>query len=220
MKKLLTVLIGVLISYNAFGTAQDPDKIIYNGKKYMLHSNPLEFYFDKYPEKRPQSNIVSTGLARGYIAAFEVIDNQLFLKDIQVQIATKGSSKKKYRESWVSKFNDVFPDAAQKMKIDWFTGILVIPYGERKDYVHMGYASTYENYILLEFNNGNLTKEKRYNHEEYKNFKEKQFQVFKQTEKYKEIFDILMNEIENSEEFIDSFLRISNVEYTMIILDE
>ena len=33
---------------------------------------------------------------------------------------------------------------------DWYTGVLVIPRGRQVSYVHMGYGSTYERYVLLE----------------------------------------------------------------------
>ena len=52
-------------------TAQYPDKITYNGTEYSLNSNPLEPYFEKNPENRP--DMVSTALWRGYVGHFEII---------------------------------------------------------------------------------------------------------------------------------------------------
>lgn len=218
MRKLLVVLVGIFISLNAFGTAQYPDKIIYKGKEYMLHSNPMEFYFEKYPEKRPHGQVGSTALWRGYVATFELIDSQLFLKDIEVQTSTKDASTGESSYGWESKLCYVLPDTTQKMKIDWLTGLLVIPHGKMINYVHMGYGSTYSKYILLEFENGNLVKERRFNHKKYERFKDRQFQAFKQTEEYKRLRDDLMREQEMSEEFLDHFLRDFVIQYTSKIL--
>lgn len=86
MKRLLLTIIFTLFSgLKVFATAQFPDKINYNGKEYNLNSNPLEVYFEKNPNKRPKSEVRSSALWRGYVATFEIIDNQLFLKDIEIQ---------------------------------------------------------------------------------------------------------------------------------------
>ena len=38
----------------------------------------------------------------------------------------------------------------------WFTGSIDLPDGKQLEYVHMGFASTYERNILLRFENGKL----------------------------------------------------------------
>src|SRR5690554_7604266 len=78
MKKTLLLIltictIGILKADTAL-TAQYPDKIKFKGKEYNLNSNPLEPYFEKYPDKRPKGGIMSTALWRGYVAHFEIID--------------------------------------------------------------------------------------------------------------------------------------------------
>ncbi len=97
---------------------------------------------------------MSTALWRGYVATFEVKDNQLFLKDIEIQYHDT-TSKESYPYKWRSVINEVFPNN-EKIKIDWLTGLLVIPHGKLVNYVHMGYGSTYKNYILLEIDKGDL----------------------------------------------------------------
>lgn len=54
---------------------------------------------------------------------------------------------------WESVIEEVVPDGSI-LQIDWLTGILVLPYGDTMNYVHMGYRSTYSNYLLLEIKNG------------------------------------------------------------------
>jgi hypothetical protein len=217
MRTFLIIIFTLFLGLNVFATAQYPDKIIYNGKEYSLQSNPLEAYFEKNPDKRPQGGIMSTALWRGYIATFEVKDNQLFLKDIEIQYQDT-TSKESYNYKWKSVINEVFPNQ-KEIKIEWLTGLLVIPHGKLVNYVHMGYGSTYKNYILLEFDKGDLKKELNYKYKEYEKFKEIQFQAFKQTEEYKKIKTDLQKD-GSTDEFIDSFLKSFVTEYTSKILTD
>lgn len=219
MRALSILVLFLGVNLVVFGTAQYPDKIIYNGKEYMLHSNPLEGYFEKYPEKRPQEGF-STALWRGYVATFEIRDNQLYLKDIEVMNGSKQNKDGYWETLWKSVKDEVFPNN-ELVKIDWMSGLLILPYGKEINYVHMGYGSIYKNYILLEIDNGDLTKEKQLKSKQYEKFKEKQFQAFKKTDEYKKIKEDLKKEGENySDEFIDSFLRSYVIEYTSKILIE
>jgi len=181
----------------------------------------MEKYFEKFPDKRPQGKgkvkVTSSSLWRGYIATFEIKDNQLYLKDIEIEVAKK--VKKDYELSWKSVLNKVFPKKGL-VKIDWLTGLLVLPEGELVNYVHMGYASTYEHYVLLEFENGNFKSEKQFGYEEYEKFKEKQFQAFKKTDEYEKLKEDLKKEGDNSDAFIENFLRIFVIDYSSKILVE
>jgi len=214
---LLTIILTLFSGLKVFATAQFPDKINYNGKEYNLNSNPLEVYFEKNPNKRPKSEVRSSALWRGYVATFEIIDNQLFLKDIEIQYrdtTSKGSN----NSNWKSVLNEVFADQ-KNIQVDWYTGLLVLPQGKVVNYVHMGYGSTYQHYTILELNKGVLTQEKQFKSKAYEKFKEKQFQVFKQTEDYSKMKSDLLQK-GNSEEFIDSFLRSYVTEYTSKILTD
>jgi hypothetical protein len=219
LKRLLIILLTLFFGQSVFATAQSPDRIIYNGNEYALHSNPLESFFEKNPEKRPEGGIISTGLWRGYIATFEIRDKQLFLKDIEIMLEDTTKSENNRNYIWKSVIDKVFPNQ-NEIKIDWLTGILVIPQGKLVNYVHMGYASTYENYILLEIDKGDLKNEKHFDAIEYEKFKERQFQAFKKTEEYKKISESLRKEGRSSRKFIDSFLKIYVIEYSSKILTE
>lgn len=212
MKYILTIIFNLFIGLSAFATAQFPDKIIYNGKEYKLHTNPMEEYFQKYPEKRPKKASISTALWRGYVATFEVRNGQVYLKDIQIEVYDTTS----LNYIWQSVLKDVFPEQ-KEIKIDWLTGILVIPHGKMVNYVHMGYGSTYKKYILLEIDKGDLKKEKRFNHKVYSKFKERQFEAFRQTEEYKKLKEELKKD-GSSDEMIDNFLKSYVVQYSSKIL--
>ena len=220
IKKLFlftALFFALLSSNNIFATAQAPDKIIIKGEKKNLFSNPMEAYFVLNESKRPKTSIRSTALWRGYIATFEVIENELFVIDIEIEI--KDETKESFDTILKSVFKEIFEDN-QKVKVDWLNGILVIPYGERISYVHMGYGSTYEFYTLLEIQNGNLTKEMNFGYKEYEIFKEKQFQVFKTSEKYLELKKMMKKQGEKNQNSIDSFIKYFVIEYTSKILDD
>lgn len=217
MRMFLTIILTLFFGVNVFATGQEPDRIIYKGQEYMLFSNPLETYFKKYPDKRPTRGFESTDLWRGYIATFEVRNNRLFLKDIQIEVADSASSEK-YKGKWISVLNEVFPNR-KNIKIDWLTGLLVIPHGKRLRYVHMGYGSIHESYTLLEFDKGQFRKEKSFDYKEYEEFKERQFQAYKKTEEYAKIKQDLQRE-DRSDELIDSFIRNGIIGYSSKILTE
>ncbi len=217
MKSLLFFLLTTIFGLNVFATAQYSDKIVYKGKEFNLNSNPLESYFDKYPAKRPKDGVMSTALWRGYVATFEIRDNQLFLKDIEIKLRDT-INKADNNFIWKSVISEVFPDQ-KNIKIDWFTGLLILPHGEIVNYVHMGYGSTYEQYTLMEVDQGDLKKEKQFNNKEYDEFKERQFQFFKKTDKYKQIKTDLQKD-GSSDDFIDSFLKDFVIDYTTKILTE
>jgi hypothetical protein len=219
MKPFLTSCIAILTSLCALATAQFPDKIIYNGKEYSLHSNPMEEYFRKYPDRKPKNGIMSTALWRGYVATFEIRDSQLFLKDIEIEVRDT-TGKEKYKTKWISAMKEVLPAGETSIKIDWLTGILVIPYGKIVDYVHMGYASTYENYILLEIQTGKLNKEKKFGYKDYTRFKDRQFEAFRKTDEYKKLKLDLLKKDGYTDEFVDSFLKDYIIAYTSRFFEE
>jgi len=222
MKTMMLKILLFLFGLEVFATAQLPDKIIYKGIEYDLFSNPLETYFEKNPNRKPNLNIggviiESSALWRGYVATFEIKDSIIFVKDIQIQYSDSTDGNGRVIK-WKSVLNEVFPEQ-QEIKADWVSGLLVLPFGKLINYVHMGYGSTYEDYILLEIDAGNLKLEKHFNYIEYGNFKERQFQSFKQTKEYKKIKRNLKNE-GNSKKFIDSFLKSYVTDYTSKILIE
>jgi hypothetical protein len=222
MRTLFVILLTILFSLKGFGTPQIEDKIIYNGKEYKLQTAPLfgiyymETYFKKYPDKRPKSELMSTGLHRGYVATFEVKENLLYLNDIEIEVYANG---KNFPTKWKSVKNEIFPN--QKLiKIDWVTGLLVLPFGKTVDCgKYYGDNWTYENYVLLEMNKGILKRVKQFSYTNFEKFKEKQFEAFKQTDEYEKI-KIDLQKKHLSDKQINSKLRNNVIEYSSKILVE
>ncbi len=199
-------------------TAQYPDKITYNGTEYNLNSNPLEPYFDKNPENRP--DMVSTALWRGYVGYFEIIDNELYLTDMKRPIGSYTDEDGNYQQKWVSIYRMYFP-RQDKVKIDWFSGILILPHGKMVEYVHQGYASTYSKYWLLEIENGTFNEARKYDNKEFVKFKKRQFEVFEKTEEYRKLYaEFKETDESNDDTFVKSFISDFVINYTTKFLTE
>ena len=219
LKKIFTITLIIFFNSFALATPQIPDNIIYKGEKYELHySFPMEGYFKTHPDKRPSgsSYVSCTALWRGYVATYAIKENQLYLKDIGIQDGEKSNGRGVHSTIWKSVMNEVFPN--QKLvKINWVTGLFVLPVGKWiYDPLIFG---KYENYIILEIENGILKREKEFTFEKYEEFKKQQFEAFKETEEYKK-----EKEKEKRKKFtderIDSMIQFSIIEYSTKMLVE
>jgi len=127
-------------------TAQVSERLIYGGKEIPLFTNPLSLYL-RQSEISFQSP--HTANWRGYVGTWEIIEilgtERLYLVGL--------SAHKTYEE--IVGVSDVFP-GYDKVFAHWFTGELRCPQGALLDYVHGGYASTYEYDLLMEFKQGVL----------------------------------------------------------------
>jgi len=211
-KKIFIIVLSFFLCSFVLGTPQMPDNIFYKGKKYcLLHNFPMDSYFKKYPEKHPRKDFyISTALKRGYLATFEIKENQLYVKDIESRIqGTKIDEKGKVVPNFKSVMNEVFPNK-KLVKINWVTGLFVLPVEKANLNVAYGDYPIYENYIILEIEKGILIREKELTHEEYVTFKKKQFEAFKKTEEYEKLITTFLKKSWTVEE-IDK-----NVEYMII----
>lgn len=127
-------------------TAQVSEKLIYGGKEIPLFSNPLSLYLK-------QTGITfespHTACWRGYVGTWEIIEilgvERLYLVSL--------SAHKTYED--LVGISDLFL-GYDKVFAHWFTGELRCPQGALLNYVHGGYASTYEYDLLMEFKQGVL----------------------------------------------------------------
>lgn len=217
---VLVVLVCGLFATQAFGTAQAPDKIWYEGKLYSMQTNPMEPYFAKNPGKRPKTKLMLSSLSRGYVATFELVDGDLYLRDFEVlTLESPNGPLDTMRSGMRSVIGEIVP-AGQKMKIDWFDGLLVLIHGKPVDYVHGGYLSTYENYILIEIAAGDLKQARTFDNKAYEAFKDRQFAEFKKTDDYKKLTEqFKKDQADNWDpKWTDSFIRRSVTNYTAKIL--
>ncbi|MCL2800978.1 MAG: hypothetical protein FWD28_04390 [Treponema sp.] len=144
-----------------FATVQRPDNIIYNGTEYYIDNYLMEEYFEKYPWKRPVGEWMSTGLWRGYVATYEIIDNELWLVDIKILdglYEIDGA----WDHKLVSVFNKYFI-GGNKIKLNWFNGLIGL--------YKSSYSNENEYYKLIEIIKGDVVKEFELNNKQYFKFR-------------------------------------------------
>jgi hypothetical protein len=136
-------------------TAQISERLIFEGQEVALLSNPLNDYF-ALGGSNPGFESTSTALWRGYVGTWEILNERLYLVELRGTLESGDDAS----------LESVFPGFKDSVFAHWFSGQLRIPQGRRLEYVHMGYASTYERDVLLTLQNGVvLTKEIRLNGE-------------------------------------------------------
>lgn len=212
MKTFVLFIIALFFTLKLFATPQIPDKLIYKGKEYKLLTFPLETYFKTHTDKRLEKKSLNTGLWRGYIATYEIKNNQLFLKDMSVMVNDPNSSHYTYK----SIIDKVFPNQ-KNIKVGWISGLLQVANGKRIETYPQIYGKIdYEHYLILEFDHGNFKKAIQLTYKQLDDFKDKQFQAFKKTEEYNKLVVKLKKHLTNFD--IDSVIRFDILEYTSTIL--
>ena len=135
--------------------AQKADLIVVDGVQMELYSNPLEEFWTRRHKKHPSFYEVDV-CRRGYIATWEIRENQLFLIDIDGIVEKQSFFG---RKSVKCTLKMLFPKSGKAgIKADWFSGKLRIPRGKMTQYEHSGYDSRFEKELILTIENGNLLK--------------------------------------------------------------
>ncbi|MBI1768265.1 MAG: hypothetical protein HYR67_07815 [Bacteroidetes bacterium] len=136
--------------------AQLPDKISLDGQQFDLYSNPLEQYWIRNDKKRPRF-LSAPNCQRGYVAHWEIKDNQFLLKAI-------GGTYEKWNvlsgyQGTLYTLKTFMPQAKDRpVKATWFSGRLRVPKGRMTLYEHQGYGSRFEKETIITIDKGNLTK--------------------------------------------------------------
>lgn len=219
MRALFTTILTIFFFSTVFGTLQRPDILIDidDGKEYVSpYVYPLERYFQKYPEKRPKRGkilpngymeieVLSSNLWRGYVATFVIKQNQLYLKDIEIEVR---DTIKKIDTNFKSVLNEIFPNQ-QLIKTDWMTGLLVLSKTMMMN----------DPRIIVEIDSGNVKKKIQLEYEKYREFEKKQVEAFMKTHEY-ETFKANLKKEGYDDEAIESILRGCIIEYSSKILVE
>jgi hypothetical protein len=124
-------------------TAQFGERLRFRGKQLAMCATPLDQYFAMGGAK-PSFAVTCTALWRGYVGDWEVVDDRLYLTGIDATLP----------DGMPATLSTVFPNYPDRVFAHWYSGTLRIPQGE---YVHAGYASVYEQDLLLKFEKGVLT---------------------------------------------------------------
>jgi len=215
---LSVISFGLAIAIpDVLATAQSGDILIVDGERHSIHTNPLEPLLKANPDMRPQSDIISSGLWRGYVATWEIVNGRLSLTDVEALRRKSGVDE--FETQPHSVMPDMFPRQYQ-IFATWFTGHIIVPGGELVEYVHLDYASLFEKYTVLTIVKGDLQDQRRMTLEQFQHFRKTQFQEYQKTEEYKSSFTELKEDDETPEE-VESFLfKVSTERYLSMIFDQ
>ena len=156
-------------------TVQIRDKLIYNGETYGLNDEILEQYFKKKPEKRPITENLCTALWRGYIATFEIKEDELLLMELEVMADIDFDM--------TSVIDSVFPDGN---KMDWYSGLIRID-----DFRgHLDKEPKDGIFEFLEIYQGVLIQKRVMNFEQLQRFKQEQYEYFLLSDDVESIYQL------------------------------
>ena len=167
-------LIAMFAAVPLWATAQAPDLIKVDGSTYDLLTNPLTPFLVEHAGCLPETDIISTGNYRGYIAMWAIRGGKLFVEDVTVPASDRDLPAMR------ALFGDEAPRAAT-----WFSGHLIIATGELVEYVHLGYGSTYGSYIVATVIEGQVRERRTLSRAEFEAFRRAQFEAFRKTPEYR-----------------------------------
>ena len=202
--KVFLLAVSLMLPGVACATAQVPDTIRIDGEEHDLNTNPLSAHLESVRWERPENIVISSANWRGYIASWEVKDEQLLLIDVTVLLggADSGDYVKK------SILAELFPSAPTGVPASWYSGALIVPQGEITNYVHMGYDSSYESYQVLRVDAGRVTEQLKLSSDEFEHYKHKKFEEFSATDEFRESLEKLQKEADGmTDEQIIGFMK-------------
>jgi hypothetical protein len=164
------------MNLRAFGTAQIPDILIYNGDTLSLFDCPLAYFPDQglFSPLRPfgSSGCFYTACYRNYVATWKIESNKLYLLSIRnacyptdmnyVNITNKDGAK--ILGSEFADLQSIFQNryADGRVLADWVNTKLISPKGKMLYYIHDGFLSIFEKELEFTIENGILVQVKEY----------------------------------------------------------
>ena len=124
-------------------TAQISEILHYQGRKQRMCTEPLGDYFE-LAGIEPRFEVSCTALWRGYVGEWSVIEGRLYL--IGITGTLEGDTP--------ASLETFFPGFPDRVFAHWYSGQVRLPMGQQLEYVHGGYGSTYEQDLLIDFDQG------------------------------------------------------------------
>jgi hypothetical protein len=144
MRFLVFALI-VFASARAWATAQIPEVIELEGKQKALFSEPLAPYFSTHKTEIPKlERLAESGCSaawRGYQGVWLIRDDKFYLKSLFANPCHKSPDP--------IPLSTFFPGSKDPIHAEWYSGKLIVPLGKQIQYVHKGYESKYEQYLVI-----------------------------------------------------------------------
>jgi hypothetical protein len=154
---IVSFFVASFVATSAFGSPQNPDFLVYEGKTYELLCDPLEAYFsDENPKPEAFRENWISSCVRGYIAKWKIEDGWLYLVSLwsceDVEFDEKIGFWAPTREIPIT---TVFKDARGPVKATWYSGGLHVPQGKMVKEA-MGFGSTYTKSLYLMVEKGKI----------------------------------------------------------------
>lgn len=133
-------------------TAQFSEHLLYQGQELTLCTTPLGPFL-QFSGSALKFQYTSTALWRGYVGTWSIENDRLYLVRLWGNVVTGGQEHDVGLEA-------LFPDYPDGVFAHWFTGELRCPSGALLNYVHGGYASTYERDLFFRVWRGVILEER------------------------------------------------------------
>jgi hypothetical protein len=143
-------------------TAQISDRILFEGRRRYLASEPLSSWLARKKNKHMHFRRQNSAVSRGYRAAWEVARGRLYLTHFAADLpdgtpATMDMLFANYTQEYLQSVGADHPSNAGPGRFAfWFTGGLCCPFGAVIEYDHSGYDSVTEGELILWFKEGFL----------------------------------------------------------------
>lgn len=170
MRKLISKFLFLLLSFQAFGTAQIPDILIYKRDTLYLFDCPLDYFPDQgliNPKRLfGSSGCFYTACYRNYVATWTIEGNKLYLLSIKnacypTDMKYVNASFNAGADTTGKEYADLetlFPDkfANGKVSADWVNTKIISPKGKMLYYINDGFMSIFEKEVEFTFEKGTL----------------------------------------------------------------
>ena len=165
-RNIFIIVILLLLSMEAFATAQDGDIVYINGTRWEILGKPINrdsVYFS-LKAALPEDRRYSTANGDGYTAYWSIVQNELCLDSICCEYHNE-DTKELYRKSLPTdtllgvfrKFYD-----GKRIVARWLNGHLRVAKGHLVYYEHHFYERNYEEEQIINFQQGKVTDSKSF----------------------------------------------------------
>ena len=133
-------------------TAQFSERLLFEGQELTLCAVPLGPFLE-FSGSTLKFEATSTALWRGYVGTWAIENDRLYLVKLSGNSVIDGEEREVGLEA-------LFPDYPDGVFAHWFTGELRCLSGALLNYVHGGFASTYEQDLFFRVQRGVVLKER------------------------------------------------------------
>ena len=204
--KIIPIIIILILSFNnssSHATVQAKEKMLFQGKTYDLLNYPMDRYFGINKDKKPKVFVKSSAINRGYIGTYEFKNKVLVLKDMKS--LQKKMIKDEDRPYELKSIMTNLVSNGEPLKLDWYSGILHLGYGEKKP-IPRSFSMSYSKHILIAVKNGKINGLRRFTGNAVNTFYKNRYELYKQSDYYKKKSVSLLKEGKTPEEVERYFL--------------